>query len=49
MKFLYIKPTKQLVTDEEVEALKKKQADAAKKMGKKWLLHPDNSIQKKQP
>lgn len=42
-----IPPLAQLVTDDEVEALRKKQEHAAKKMGSKWLLHTDNSVQKK--
>ena len=44
---LEIPPLAQLVTDEEVEALRQKQEYMAKKMGDKWLLHPNHSPQRK--
>lgn len=44
---LTIAPTTQLVTDEEIEALRLKQEYVAKKMGALWLLHKDNAVQKK--
>lgn len=44
---IYLPPTKQFASDEEVMTLEARQRQAAEEMGTKWMLHPDNCVQKK--
>lgn len=44
---IYLPPTKQFATDEEVLTLAARQQQMAESMGSKWMLHPDNSVKKK--
>jgi hypothetical protein len=44
---IYIPPTKQFASDKEIQTLAERQQQMAENLGKDWILHKNNSVQKK--